>query len=191
MPGALASRRRRRGRDRAQASWSQRAPRPPPRRAAIGKPEGQRPLRAASRCFPAARGEAERGGSQDAGLGELGGPHWLPVASEPRTRVETRRCPWLRAHKGPGVGGSAASGIWGEGLSITSSRSKSPVSQLGTAIALVVSPLESYSGTFIPVPSKKEPERDRAVCPRRGVPGDPVQWAEPGGAQRRAPPGDT
>lgn len=113
----------------AQASAS-----PPRARSSNCEAGGQRPLRAggraAGRRFPAPRREAERGpGSQDAG-GEAAMPPGRAL-----TRVPARR----RPESGVGV--------------CPFPLLPPPV---GTAMALGVSPLESYSGTFLPVPSETE-----------------------------------
>lgn len=94
--GGPGGRRGKRGRDWGAEVGEPQGAAPPPRRAAVGQSEGQRHLRAGGRCFLAAR--SKRGGPEDSGGGEAGGPHcgWMDGRLASPTRAQASSA-WPRA----------------------------------------------------------------------------------------------
>ena len=119
-------------------------------RAVVGQPEGQRHLRAGGRCFLAAR--SKRGGPEDLGRGEAGGPHcqWMdgklasPAGAQassawPRAQtVEEAMSLAARLHsslRSCSLGDVRESSVY----QVTSRDSGNPFFQLGIVIILVAS----------------------------------------------------
>ena len=157
--GAPVGRRGKRGRDQGADVGEPEGAAPPPRRLAVGQPEGQRHLRAGGRRFLAAWGRG--GGPEDSGRGEAGGPHcpWADgrLARRPRAQGPSawpRAADWRRSDTpGRGLTCMPPRGWLGDvcesGLSSHVERLGEPVFPAGESDhSRCHLPVESYSNTF-------------------------------------------
>lgn len=198
--GAPGGRRGKRGRDWGAEVGEPQGAAPPPRRAAVGQPEGQRHLRAGGRCFLAAR--SKRGGPEDLGRGEAGGPHcrWMdgklasPAGAQassawPRAQtVEEAMSLAARLHSSP------RSGSWA--MSVNLRFIKSPRGIQGTRFSnwgysdysRCLLPLESYSNTVDHPARVRRENKQRGLSLVEAMYRDPAKFAEPvlGGAANTA-----